>query len=175
MNNNSIDELRIYVNNAIASNPTSPAQMATIGGYYEELYEKTQKATDLLNSIKWYEKSYEAGHSYAPIRCGRVNLKLAIEFSDVNYISEAISWLNKAEYEDRDDANELLKDAMQLKQELERYSKKESVGSKDTKTKKGKSSWWLIWGVLFIISFFSTWYIPCGVIGGVLLYIYFKK
>ncbi len=163
----SVAQLREKIERDIASGACTPSSTAVIASYFEQIAAQTENTEDLRSAIKWHKKSLALGHGYANFRLGRDYTALCSETGSMDDIDNAIKYLKASkndnlDSDDIDEVNEMLK-------ELYRFKESHNVA------KASKSPWWLVFGVLFIISFFCSFYFPCLILGVVFLFIYFKK
>lgn len=163
----SVAELREKIENSIASEHFTPSSTAVIASYFEQIAAQTENTEDLRSAIKWHKKSLELGHHYANFRLGRDYTVLSTQTGSMGDIDNAIKYLKAAKKDDLD--SEDIEEVNEMLKEL--YHFKESCNV----TKASKSPWWLVLGVMFIISFFYSFYFPCLILGAVFLFIYLKK
>lgn len=126
----------------------------------------------MLNAIKWFKKAYEYKDTIAAIDIADSYFTLA-QTGSIEYADEAIQWCEIAKKHSDlsnhiSEIESILADSQRLKQEMIEFLDK-------SRSKNKKSIWWLIVGIVFGITCFSTASLWSGVVAAICLYVFFKK
>ena len=124
----------------------------------------------MLNAIKWFKKAYEYGDNIAAIDIADSYLTLA-HTGSIEYADEAIKWCETSKKHPdlsnhMSEIEKIYTDSRQVRQEMVDFLEK---------TRSKKSIWWLIVGIVFGITCFSTASLWSGVVAAICLYVFFKK
>lgn len=128
-------------------------------------------------AIEWYKKAYNWGNKEAVTNI-IVCYYMQARTYKLSSAEEAIKWCmiaKKLPIKNRELVDSILADSQELKKELLEHCNSKAKGdSKQNEEKGQKSIWFLLVGILFVYVCFSQQSLGSGILGAILILIYFK-